>query len=327
VRSRAWIGGICALLLAVGGGIGLLKFAPSNPQSPAAERPSVEVAKLPIVSREAAEFNSPLDATSLRGTTADGAIGLDSGGALRVDRELRHYFDYWLALIGEKSIAQIIELASADIYQRLPSAQAREVLALLTRYLDYLERESRTAFSADLNQRQREVKALRREALGNELADAFFSSEERATDLLLARRDILRSTPSEQRLSALAALESTRDPQDAADRLDATLQADVDQQTRSLDAATASEVERFAAREALVGADAAARLAELDASRAEWERRLRQFQQQRAQLQADAALSDAARSAAIQALLQRNFSAPEQRRISTLDEIGQDDLN
>jgi len=262
-----------------------------------------------------------IEQTSLRGTSADGEISLDAGGRLRPDLGLKRYFDYWLGLIGERTLAQIIELAQADLATRVPPAAASAVLKALTRYLDYLEQESRRGLSADLDQRQIELKALRREVLGAELAQAFFGEEERDTDLLLARRAILRDTPPSAQPAALAALERTREQGAASARLQSVLQADVETQTQALERTDADAATRLAARTVLVGEAAAERLADLDQARAEWDNRVSAFRQARSAIERDAALTKQARQAAIEALKRRDFSDPEQRRLSALDAI------
>lgn len=274
-----------------------------------------------VPARATTTVDELLESTSLRGTVADGEITVDNVGKLQLTPGLRRYFDYWLGLIGERTTAQIVQLASADLASRVPPEVAREVLKALTSYLDYLEREARANLSADLDQRHAELKSLRREVLGEALASAFFGAEERDTDLLLARRQILLSTPPALQPQALAALEKTRDLAAASARLESTLQIDVEAQTQTLDAARSDAATRLAARTALVGADAAERLAALDVARAQWDTRFAAFRAQRAQIQNNAALLPAQREAMILALVQRGFSEPERRRISALDAI------
>ena len=88
-----------------------------------------------------------------------------------------------------------------------------------------------------------------------------------------------------------------------------------------LRAAGASDQEIAAARTAAFGADAAARLADLDRAHAAWDARLAQFRAARAAILADPALDDAERQRRIDALLAQSFTESERRRVEVLDRI------
>ena len=76
-------------------------------------------------------------------------------------------------------------------------------------------------------------------------------------------------------------------------------------------------------REALFGAEAAARLAQADAEIAAWDARVRAYVQARDAIRADGRLDAAARDRAIATLQARSFDAAELRRIASLEAIGQ----
>ena len=78
-----------------------------------------------------------------------------------------------------------------------------------------------------------------------------------------------------------------------------------------------------AEREALWGKEAAQRLAELDASRARWDARIDAYLSARSRIDADRTLSAAARAQAVATLRAQHFDAIEQRRIASLEAVGQ----
>ena len=61
-----------------------------------------------------------LSNTSLAGTQPDGDWGLDARGQLRASRGIRQRFDYYLSLIGEKSLSEIEALLLHDAHTGLP---------------------------------------------------------------------------------------------------------------------------------------------------------------------------------------------------------------
>ena len=97
----------------------------------------------------------------------------------------------------------------------------------------------------------------------------------------------------------------------------------ITEQTRQLDASNLTEGERAAEREALWGTEAAGRLAQLDRERARWDERIEQYLLARSRIDANRGLSTAARAQAIAALRAQQFNAAEQRRIASLEAIGQ----
>jgi lipase chaperone LimK len=103
----------------------------------------------------------------------------------------------------------------------------------------------------------------------------------------------------------------------------AAAMAPLDEMNRetALRAAGASDPQIAAARTAAFGAEAAARLAELDRAHAAWDARLAEFRAARAAVLADPQLDDAARRRRIDELLARAFSPAERVRVEALDRI------
>jgi len=261
---------------------------------------------------------------SLEGTDPDGAVEADAGGHLIISLELRRLFDHFLAASGEEPVATMRARIIAVLHARLPDAAAAEAIAILDRYLAYREAARRLVPpSSDLRAGLDQVHELRSKMFSPAVVQAFFADEEAATYAALARRDVLADTtlsPAE-RERRFAEIDARTPPAVLAARAAATAPIDELNREAQLRAAGASAPEIAAARTAALGADAAARLADLDRAHAAWDARLAQFRAERAAVLADPALGDAERQHRIDDLLARSFTASERRRVEVLDRI------
>jgi lipase chaperone LimK len=264
---------------------------------------------------------------SLRDSAPDGAVTLDADGRVRASVELRRLFDYFLTALGERDIAAIRSLLRDHVRALHGDAVAADVAALFDRYVDY--QQALAAMSAppgeSLRARLDRVRDLRRRLLDPAMADAFFGDEERYTDYTLDRRDLMAdpSIDARARDMRLRELESRLSPEQRASQQEANVAVLVDEQNRQFDALRLDPAQRQAEREALFGAEAAARLAAADAEIAAWDARMRAYVQARDAIRADARLDAASRDRAITALMSRSFDAAEQRRVRSLEAVGQ----
>lgn len=265
-----------------------------------------------------------MGSSSLRGTEVDGDVSLDANGNVLVDMRLRRLFDYYLSLIGERNPLQIRQLLKDHVAGRYSAQQVEAVLAYFDRYADYLERvaESKLAGMADPAQRLAKAKALRKQALGDEMASAFFAEEEALAALTLKRIAIAADAKlnAEQKAALLAELDRSEGFSARAEADAATLVAE---QNRRFDRQNISGQQRSSEREALWGKEAAERLALLDQEHAQWDTRVEQYLYARSRIDADRTLTDAARTQAIDVLRAQHFDAAEQRRVASLEAIGQ----
>jgi lipase chaperone LimK len=261
---------------------------------------------------------------SLEGTEPDGAVEADAGGHLIISIELRRLFDHFLAASGEESVATMRARIIAVLSARLPDVAAAEAIAILDRYLAYRDAARRLVPpSSDLVAGLDQVHDLRRKMFSPTVVEAFFADEEAATYAALARRDVLTETalsPTE-RDRRLAEIDARTPPAVLAARAAATAPLNELNREAQLRAAGASDQEIAAARTAALGADAAARLADLDRAHAAWDARLAQFRAERAAVLTDPALGDAERQQRIDDLLARSFTASERLRVEVLDRI------
>ncbi|MHC1478627.1 lipase secretion chaperone [Frateuria aurantia] len=256
--------------------------------------------------------------SSLRASQPDGAFTLDSAGRLRPDRALRDRFDYYLALIGEASLGDIRHLLSLDMQaQQLGPGAATEVAQLFEAYLR-LQQVS-AALSGQrgpLLQRLLERRRMRQDILGEPVAQAFYGEDQVSEDQQLAQLKIaLDPVLSEaEKRTRLEALQQQALKSDPVWRQEMTA-VRLEQMTAMLDRSAAEPAERHRQRARIWGPEAADRLAALDLERLHWQQRVERYQQQRAALLRDAAMSAEQQQAALQALGDKGFSPREQQRL------------
>lgn len=262
---------------------------------------------------------------SLADSEVDGAIHVDADGRLRQDLSLRRLFDHFLSTIGERSPEQIRALL-ADYLAHLDDPQLRaQVLASFERYVRYLQAVDEAGprlAGLPLAARLDALIELRRQWLGEELAQAYFGLEEAQQAFTIAERALAADpalSPAERdaRLQALVDTlpEEVRAPLLQHRAVDNDL---VDAQ--AIDTLASDADERHRLRVQRYGEEAAARLEMLDRERGAWEARIEAYRQQRARL---SHLDPAAREAALQRWLDQHLGETEQRRIRSLEAIGE----
>lgn len=288
----------------------------------AADGSSGEVASSASAAEDAAGFS--MAQSSLRGSEVDGGLAFDGAGRVVPDAGMRRLFDYYLSLIGERDPAQIRQLLQADLVQRHGAARAAEALAYFDRYVAYLQRlaDARIDALPRLQDRFDRTVALRREALGEAMATAFFAEDEARARLTLRRMAIAADATLDrgEKARRLAALDAEAG---YAQRQEADTAALAAAQDDELARSHADAAQRAEAREALWGREAAGRLAQLDADRARWDARVADYLAARSGIETDPRLSPADRARALAALRAQRFDAAEQRRIVSLEAIGQ----
>jgi lipase chaperone LimK len=131
---------------------------------------------------------------SFSGTQVDGAFHIDAAGNLLISEDIRRFFDYFLASIGEEPVSASVERLQAFIVNQLQGPARDQALALLTDYLDYkrelvlLERDlPQVADLAALRQREAAVQALRARLFGTEVQQVFFAREQAYNQFTLQR--------------------------------------------------------------------------------------------------------------------------------------------
>jgi lipase chaperone LimK len=259
---------------------------------------------------------------SLRGTQPDGGVRFDSKGLPVTDAELRRYFDWYLAAIGEQELPVMRARLARDLPLRMNPAQVAAVLAWFDRYVAYQHASTQLAGITDLQQRLDAVHALRRNMLGEAAANGFFKEEENEASRVLALKQ-MQADPAMSTGERDAIERGLEDgsPGYAEARHESELRQQLGDLDAELDRRGASASERRAERSDLLGPEAADRFAELDRARAHWNARLQDYSRQRAALQARTGLSENQRQLESRRLLAA-FSPAEQRRLAALQEAG-----
>ncbi|MBK6434503.1 MAG: hypothetical protein IPF83_00615 [Rhodanobacteraceae bacterium] len=264
---------------------------------------------------------------SLRDSEPDGAVTLDANGRVIVSRELRRLFDYFLSALGERDVGAIRALLLAHVGALHGAATAAEVAALFDRYVDF--QQALAAINPPpgeaLRERLARVHDLRHRLLDAAMAEAFFGDEERYTEYTLDRRYLMADSTLDEhtRQQRLDELDTRLSPEQRSGMQEANTALLVDEQNRQFDALRLDPAQRQSEREALFGTEAAQRLAQSDAEQAAWEARVHAYVQARDALRADARRDIASRERAIAQLRAARFDAAEQRRIVSLEAIGQ----
>lgn len=265
---------------------------------------------------------------SLEGTNVpEGWNRTDANGSLVSTPQLRQLFEHYLAALGEETLPQLV----ARIRRALSTLQepARsEAVDILGAYLDYKlelgELESASGEVATLNpdamaRQHAKIRSLRRQWLDAETVEAFFAVEEAVDDFQLARMRIRddESLNDEARAERLRKAEQAL-PQPLREAREQTRKFSEYQQMRQQ---LSDEPEALQAwRENTFGAEAAERLAQVEAQQQAWDQRWQAYQKEKAGLE-KLGLAGPEREAAIRRLRERYFDGPEIYRAEALDSV------
>ena len=297
---------------------------PSPADIPVAERSAAPTPLISPTTGPSRALPAPVEQpTSLRGTDIDGQLEVDGIGNLRITGQVRHLFDYFLSLIGEEDLAATERRIRDHLAGQLQQPALGQALALLDDYLEYqrqvAELESRFPVSEnpeDLLAREQAVQQLRASLFSREAHEAFFAGEEIYNNFTLERLIIARDDFMDERQKA-EAVEALREslPEEMQQLLVPQLHQELREQTLALRDAGADEHAIRALRMNLLGPAATERLEELDAQRAEWRQRVASFERERDAIMAQPGLAATDRQAAVDALMQEQFSESERLRL------------
>lgn len=261
---------------------------------------------------------------SVRGTDVDGRLEVDAEGNLLITGQIRHLFDYFLSLIGEEDASTSQQRVRAHLAQQLEQPALDQALVLLDSYLDYQQQladlENRypvTESLADLLDREQAVQQLRASIFSREAHGAFFAGEEIYNNFTLERLTIHRDDflNPQQKAQAIEALRENL-PEEMQQLLVPQIQQELREQTLALVEAGAGDAAIHELRMGLLGPEATLRLEALDQRRAEWRQRVDAFNQERESILAHPGMAASDRQAAVNALLQEQFTETEQLRVA-----------
>jgi lipase chaperone LimK len=271
---------------------------------------------------------------SLEGTEVDGVLEVDANGRLKITSGIRNVFDYFLSIAGEEPMEKTLQRLRAYIRHKLPAGAAAEAEQILDGYLAYkkglasLPNLGHSSGAIDIGlvrQQMQQVQALRTQYLSAEVIGAFFGNDDAYDRYSLARYEILQNKQlsPQQRAQQLAANEQQlpadmKVSMEEINKLQNLQELTTDWQTRK-----GSPAELRQIREALVGAEATARLETLDQSRAEWNQRMQTWLQERSSLMNNANLSAQDKQAQLIELRAQRFNASEITRVEALERISE----
>lgn len=269
---------------------------------------------------------------SLAGTQAPGGWQRVEDGQLVPTPQLRELFEYYLSALGEEPLQTIVARIRAALAV-LPPAARQQALEILGHYLDYRlaltqlgsGEQGSVGLSGDpdaIAAQLAKVRDLRRQTLGEDVADAFFARDEALDQYTLTRLRIERddSLSAAQKKAQLAAAATQLPESMQASRAATERFADYQQSLQKLRSEGASAAQIDQLRQQTFGAEAAQRLAALDQQRADWQKRWQAYRNAVAQLDASGLASDEKVQQQAQ-LRQQYFSASELPRVKALDSI------
>ncbi len=271
---------------------------------------------------------------SLQGTAIDGEIIIDENKQLVVTEGLRRLFDYFLSALGEEEEAVIYARVESYIRNHTPEPAASQAVAIFDQYVAYLKAlpeiekrygnlqlQATKSGELDLNavaQQKQDVARLRQQYFSKETINAFFGADDDYNDY---STEMIRINQNDQ----LSVAQKEAAKQDYISRMpDNATKANIAQQanlnalidrTEQMKAKGATAEELYKMRRELVGAPAAARLAQVDQEDANFDQRFNQYQAQKQQLLSQSA-DQAQAQTQISQIEQQLFNEEERKRLS-----------
>lgn len=258
----------------------------------------------------------PLPA-SLQGATQTVRLGVDAAGHFQPASDSLELFEFYLAGIGEEPLKTVLLRMHHDMAAQLAEPALSEARDLLKRYLDYRIALMRlpaldSPDPAALQQRFVQTRQTRQQYFTEQEHQLFFAADEREDERMLAQ---LANPDSPSQIES--AFRQGLSAQQRAQRMEITRDAELYEQTERLRAEGASDTAIYELRAAQLGSTAATALAELDQQRAEWNKRMQVYTQERRRI-LSAGLAEADAEKAIEQLLTSHFSSAEQVRARAL---------
>ena len=210
-------------------------------------------------------------AESQRDTLADGAFHADASGHFVADTEARRALEYVFAAAGESDEATLQQRAGAAIAAQLQSPAREEAYAVLQDFVAYRAAASHLkSGGTSLADRVSAVSALRQQFFDAKTRAGFFADDEQRAQIAIAEQFVRTGTTlsAEDKGAQLAALDAQLPAGDVAVRTTALLPVQILRAEASVRAAGDSTDVVHAQRVQAFGEAGAARLAKLDATRA-----------------------------------------------------------
>lgn len=271
---------------------------------------------------------------SLQETEVDGDIIIDENKQLIVTEGLRRLFDYFLSALGEEDEAAISARVESYIRHHTPEPAASQAVAIFKQYIAYLKalseiekRYGNLQLQATKNgeldlsavtQQKQDIANLRQQYFEKPTITAFFGAEDEYYEYSI---EMIRIEQNEQ----MSDSQKQAARQDYISRMpDNAAQANIQQQanlnelisrTEQMKAKGATPEALYSMRRELVGAPAAARLAQVDQEDADFDQRFTQYETQKQRLLSQQT-DNAQVQAQIEQLEQQLFNDSERKRLA-----------
>lgn len=271
---------------------------------------------------------------SLQGTDVDGEIIIDENKQLVVTEGLRRLFDYFLSALGEEEEAVIYARVESYIRSHTPEPAASQAVTIFEQYVAYLKAiptienrygnlqlQATKTGELDLNvvaQQKQDVAKLRQQHFDKETIKAFFGAEDEYDDYSLAMVKINQDKQLSDAQKEAARQDYISRMPDNAIKTNIAQQANLNElitRTEQMQAKGATAEELYNMRRELVGAPAAARLAQVDQQDADFDQRFKQYQTQKQQLLSQNADKVQAQTQ-INQIEQQLFNETERKRLA-----------
>ena len=266
-----------------------------------------------------------LNLKTFRLANVDGKLEQDAEGNLIINRDLRHWIDFYLSATGEVSLEDLIALMKREI-SLLDSPAKEQAMDILLSYLgyktelsDYDEREALAIANMStveqVGSRIDWQKRLRREWLPTEAVDQFWQLDELIDDQAYQKMVINSSELSdEEKAQQIEILESEL-PKEVTDfRQALTLSKDLMEQERELiEQGRGDEIGKLRAEK--VSPEAVKRLEAFDQQQAKWHSRVVDYRNQTQQIESMEGISNTRKQELINEYQEAHFDEREKLRL------------
>lgn len=266
-----------------------------------------------------------LNLKTFRLTNVDGKLEQDAEGNLIINRDLRHWIDFYLSATGEVSLEDLIALMKREI-SLLDSPAKEQAMDILLSYLgyktelsDYDEREALAIANMStieqVGSRLDWQKRLRREWLPEEAVDQFWQLDELIDDQAYQKLVINSSDLSdEEKTQQIETLESEL-PKEVTDfRQALTLSKDLMEQEKELiEQGRGDEIGKL--RAGKVSPEAVKRLEAFDQQQANWHSRVEGYRNQTQQIESMEGISNTRKQELINEYQEAHFDEREKLRL------------
>lgn len=265
---------------------------------------------------------------SLKGTAIP-ALYVDDQGNLVQDRHAKEFIEYFISAAREEGTYTSVGRMQEFFSLALTEPALSQAHALLDKYMEYRMQldsvvsrndvllsgdKKMTALREALDQR----KALRRETLGDEVAQAMFGDSEKyetyAVNMLQTAQDV--TLTKEQKLAQIALHEESLPPHIRSKVRYKREEQQIQEKIRHLKQQQNSEAEIYQLRKDFYGEGPAKKLAFMDEKSDEWLSRVQQFNVQKEQILASVIMNEEQKRQQINQLRNRQFNEDEKLKLA-----------